>query len=81
MCFGIFASMRPWHFSHGNLSREVLIRGESKGFNEAVAFQPRKSENAPLDPAHLIAASMRPWHFSHGNYKGKVIKLVATKLQ
>ena len=38
------ASMRPWHFSHGNLRACVRRRRAMTGFNEAVAFQPRKSD-------------------------------------
>ena len=40
----ICASMRPWHFSHGNLDARTCLEGTHTGncFNEAVAFQPRK---------------------------------------
>ena len=36
------ASMRPWHFSHGNCGKTAKLGAVITGFNEAVAFQPRK---------------------------------------
>ena len=67
------ASMRPWHFSHGNQFPTNHQRQKPSGFNEAVAFQPRKFvfNRGNEDPAQ---ASMRPWHFSHGNFFTRLIR-------
>ena len=41
------ASMRPWHFSHGNQYIPLHLVLAISGFNEAVAFQPRKFIHQP----------------------------------
>ena len=61
------ASMRPWHFSHGNHLGGATPAALVHRFNEAVAFQPRKF-HTPGYQDFLADASMRPWHFSHGNW-------------
>ena len=38
--------MRPWHFSHGNCLGDQKDYSVFNGFNEAVAFQPRKFAKA-----------------------------------
>src|SRR5579883_1001781 len=40
------ASMGPWPFSHGNLTKRIGGSGRLSGFNGAMAFQPWKLDEA-----------------------------------
>ena len=46
--------MRPWHFSHGNMISTAAVTLDVHCFNEAVAFQPRKSVDGSNAHAQLV---------------------------
>src|SRR5258708_3149517 len=57
--------MRPWPFGQGKIKTLLKRQLEEFGFNEALAFRPRKARQGAKHKL-MTLASMRPWPFGQG---------------
>ena len=65
--------MRPEDFSPGNARSRPSRRDQSRSFNEAGGFLPRKRTLRRSGRQRQARASMRPEDFSPGNRRGELI--------